>query len=55
MRFILYHKDALLLGAAWLYSALMSSMPQVDLTKLTFPRRWLLSFMQLLAANVHRV
>jgi hypothetical protein len=52
---IIAHKTELSLGAAWLFSAWMSSMPPVDPTKLSFPVRWLLSFAQFLAANLHKV
>lgn len=55
MNLILAHKTEISLGAAWLFSAFMSSMPPVDPATLSFPKRWGLSFLQFLAANIHRV
>ena len=55
LQLILAHKTELSLGAAWLFSAFMSSMPNVDPATLSFPKRWVLSFLQFLAANLHKV
>lgn len=55
LNLILAHKTELSLMAAWLFSAIMSSMPPVDQTKICFASRWLLSFAQFLAANLHKV
>jgi hypothetical protein len=55
MTFLIAHQTTLSLAAAWLFSAVMSSMPAVDPSKLSFPVRWLLSFAQFLAANLHKV
>lgn len=55
MNLIIAHKTELSLAAAWLFSAVMSSMPEVDPKTLPFAKRWLLSFAQFLAANVHKV
>jgi len=52
---ILAHKTELSLAAAWLFSAFMSSMPAVDPAKIPFLARWVLSFAQFLAANLHKV
>lgn len=55
MQFFVAHQTQLALAGAWLFSALMSSMPAVDPTKLSFSVRWLYSFAQFLAANLHKV
>lgn len=55
VNFILTHQTQLSLAGAWLFSAAMSSMPVVDPSKLSFPVRWLYSFLQFLAANLHKV
>jgi hypothetical protein len=52
--FIVEHQTQLALGAAWIFSALMSTMPEVDPTKLPFLARWAYSFVQFLAANLHK-
>jgi len=52
--FILAHQTQLALAGAWLFSALMSTMPTVDPEKLPFITRWAYSFIQFLAANLHK-
>lgn len=54
-QFIIDHHTAILLALGWTYSAVMSSMPEVDPKTLSFPRRWLLQFAQFIAANTHKV
>lgn len=55
LQFVIAHKVEIELGAAWLFSAFMSSMPEVDPKTLKFPVRWILTFAQFLAANTHKV
>lgn len=55
MQFFIKHQTEISLAGGWLFSAIMSSMPPVDPSKLSFPVRWLYSFVQFLAANLHKV